>query len=237
MVSNVADNWKAERAKNWFVLLYQDDPTHVKCLELLNSGNHEYDWVACLHDSDKKDDGELKKAHYHVLFRFKNAVWNTALAADLGIQVNYTSRVESWNKAARYLVHKDNPDKFQYEKEKLFGSDTDKALNAIAKGNPDEEQIVAVAIIEYIYSIPGYIKTAELVRAICEKKWYAVFRRNTSLFMSIVNERNYEYRMKQNTSDSNRLEAERMSNVVNQLPFHERCRHAVDNFGFPIDEL
>lgn len=72
-------------------------------------------FVSPLHDKDVNPDGEIKKAHYHILFVFegKKSVEQvseiTSLIGSVGVEV-----VKSLRGYARYLCHLDNPEKFQY---------------------------------------------------------------------------------------------------------------------------
>lgn len=71
--------------------------------------------ISPLHDMDINPDGEHKKEHYHVIIMFDSM--KTKLQAEevfssingVGCEV-----VKSIRAYARYLVHMDNPDKYQY---------------------------------------------------------------------------------------------------------------------------
>jgi len=72
--------------------------------------------VSPLHDKDvNPDDGEVKKAHYHVLFLFdgpRTADLARATAEQIGgVGIEAVNSVRGY---ARYLCHLDNPEKYQY---------------------------------------------------------------------------------------------------------------------------
>lgn len=72
--------------------------------------------VSPLHCYDVNElDGELKKAHYHVIFAFEGKK-SFEQVFELTEQLNspIPKRVDSLRGAVRYLVHYDNPEKFQY---------------------------------------------------------------------------------------------------------------------------
>lgn len=179
---------KKERSRNWFVLLYPDNPDHVKALEKIPEVDYEF--VGVLHDSDKLDDGSPAKPHNHVLLKFKDAVWNTAIAETLGIELRFLQKSDNWKRSARYLVHKDHPEKFQYDKAALFGSMVEQAISAIAKSDPEEEAIKVAQIISMITETDGFIDDAEFVKKICEKKLYAEFRRGGQVFLRMIDKHN-----------------------------------------------
>ena len=97
------------RDRKLALLLYPDDPSHVEAMEKIKTS---YDYVAILHDKDYTEDGEIKKPHWHVVLRFGNATWNSAVAKDLGIEQNYTEKVRNMNNAILYLIHYNDSDKY-----------------------------------------------------------------------------------------------------------------------------
>ena len=100
------------RSTNWCLVLYQDDVTHVKALEIIKE---KYNYACILHDKDMNSNNELKKAHYHVvLYTGRNAKWNTSIANDLGIEVNYLQQCKNRDKALEYLIHFNDSSKYQY---------------------------------------------------------------------------------------------------------------------------
>jgi len=77
--------------------------------------------ISPLHDSDvNPEDGEIKKAHYHVLFLFDGpkTVEQAKTIADKihGVGIETLNSVRSY---ARYLCHLDNPEKHQYSPENV----------------------------------------------------------------------------------------------------------------------
>lgn len=182
---------KKERSRNWFLLLYPDNPEHVKSLEKIP----EFDWeyVGVLHDSDKLDDGSPAKPHNHVLLKFKDAVWNTAIADSLNLDLRFIQKSDNWNRSARYLVHKDHPEKFQYDKTALYGSMVERAISAIQKSDPEEEAAKVAQLTALITDWVGIIDYPVLIKAICEKKLYAEFRRALGLFMRMVDNHNRDF--------------------------------------------
>ena len=72
-------------------------------------------FISPLHDCDCNPDGEVKKAHYHVMLMYegkKNINTIKGLCATFG-GVG-CEKVESKRGYARYLCHLDNPEKAQY---------------------------------------------------------------------------------------------------------------------------
>lgn len=73
-------------------------------------------WVSPLHDNDSTDEGEIKKSHYHVVFKTTNTVSRsyvekTFVATMRGVGCE---KVHNHIGMLRYLCHLDNPEKSQY---------------------------------------------------------------------------------------------------------------------------
>lgn len=73
-------------------------------------------FVSPLHDLDVKDDGSLKKPHYHVVLRYASQVAISHATKDLlSLGVSQPPEiVKSLRAYSRYLCHLDQPHKAQY---------------------------------------------------------------------------------------------------------------------------
>ena len=74
-------------------------------------------FISPLHDMDVNDeDGEIKKAHYHVMIMFENTkTMEQAKEVFDAIGGVGCKKVASLRGLARYLCHLDNPEKYQYD--------------------------------------------------------------------------------------------------------------------------
>ena len=77
-------------------------------------------FISPLHDSDINPTGEPKKEHYHVVIMF-DGVKTVEQAAELFDKIGGVGceKVQSIRGYARYLCHLDNPDKHQYDQDKV----------------------------------------------------------------------------------------------------------------------
>jgi hypothetical protein len=76
--------------------------------------------ISPLHDKDKDPTGEQKKPHFHVIMCYNNTTTGNAVKAitdDLGQPIPLP--VDSVRGLYRYLTHKDNPDKYQYDEREI----------------------------------------------------------------------------------------------------------------------
>ena len=141
----MADSQKF-RDRKFVMVLYPEDPTHAAAMEKLKSGG--YNFAAIKHDKDLTENGEKKKDHWHVVVRFKNAVWNTSIAKDLGITPNYLEACKDVDSALLYLVHFGNEDKFQYEYEAVFGPLKVRLATLLAEPDEGARVLTILDIIE-----------------------------------------------------------------------------------------
>lgn len=144
------------RSRCFDLLLYDEDQTHKDALAKLSTG---YKYIAILHDKDTWSDdenipdgyaaGDLKKPHWHVIVRFPQARWSTAVAAELGIAENYIQKCVSYDGSLLYLVHRGLPDKYQYDPSECIGNlikDLEKALTD--EVDTDEKMLDVIAILD-----------------------------------------------------------------------------------------
>ena len=80
-------------------------------------------YAYCLHDKDKKDDGTLKKSHYHIYLSFKDAQPFSRVAAWFNIDKSYVRIIKTnYDTACAYLIHRNNPEKYQYDPAEVTAS-------------------------------------------------------------------------------------------------------------------
>lgn len=76
--------------------------------------------VSPLHDKDVDPTGTLKKPHYHVIISWGNTTtYRAARGLCDKIRCPRPQALKSPNAMYRYLTHKDNPDKYQYEEQPI----------------------------------------------------------------------------------------------------------------------
>ena len=134
------------RGRNFCFELYPEDGKHM---EILDNVIDNYDYCFILHDKDiweedvkeKKEiihkKGDLKKPHYHVIISFKNPRSTENVKRELGLK-----HVETCNFYAyvRYLVHKDNKNKYHYNDSDIETNILTRVQNALGKEYNAQEQ-------------------------------------------------------------------------------------------------
>lgn len=175
------------------LLLYPEDSTHVAAMDKIKTS---YDYVAILHDKDVDEDGVIKKAHWHVILRFPQAKWNTAVVKELGIEVNYTQELRNFNNAMMYLIHANDPDKYQYEIGEVFGTFKERLKELLNSQDKSEGEKVRelIEFIESYYPNCGRVLTVTEFAKFCATNGYwSEFRRSGAIFCKIIEECNKKY--------------------------------------------
>lgn len=183
------------RCRNFDLLLYDEDETHKACLEKLSTG---YKYIAIKHDKDRwtEEDtlpegvqaGDLKKAHWHVIIKFPQARWNTAVAAELGIATNYIQRCVSYDGSLLYLVHHGMPHKYQYPVTECIGTlmkDLEKVLN-----NETDLNERVMDVLDILDERPTWTTRAFLTEA-CSRKRIGEALRLGGLLTAVIAEHNH----------------------------------------------
>lgn len=109
-----ADSKRVGRTRNFATVVYPDSaPTDWK--EKLDQ-LHVAAFISPLHDKDVNPNGELKKAHYHVLVMFEGPKDYDTQVKPIFDEIGAVGReiVNSARGYARYLCHLDNPEKATY---------------------------------------------------------------------------------------------------------------------------
>lgn len=183
------------KKRNWTMLLYPDDPSHVEAMATLEKGGYKY--VAILHDQDTWQDGEsenhvageTKKEHWHVVLKFPQARYNTAVAKELGIKENYMEPCANFDNACLYLVHANAEEKHQYDPTSLFG-------NLVSYVNKllldDDEGSRVLEIVKTIDATPGRALYRDILVWSCKNGLYGEFRRLGSGVKWLIDEHNMD---------------------------------------------
>ena len=119
-MTNKKTKYEYEKARDWTAIVYPEsapenwrsilDETHLRWIE------------SPLHDKDTNPDGEIKKAHYHIMLSFDGPTTKGS-AEKILKQLNTPDikKVGSARGLVRYMIHMDNPEKYQYERSEIIG--------------------------------------------------------------------------------------------------------------------
>ena len=136
------------KKRNWAFVVYPESMPN-DFIEYLQKGG-----VACaispLHDKDVNPTGEEKKAHYHIILSYEGPTTKKNVEEYIKY-LNGTIPIplEQLRGYYRYLTHKDNPEKFQYDENDIIclnGFD----ISKIEKFTENEIFSIRVQIIQLI---------------------------------------------------------------------------------------
>lgn len=183
---------KNERSLYWTLLLYEDSDT--LCFNDFKDKLNNYECLYIKHDKDKLETGELKKIHYHVVLKFKNYKWKSALSEELGVELNYLQPVRNLNNILCYLIHFKEDNKYHYDLSEVKGSANFKdKLNKVIKSIDLSEEDRVLSIMEYLYSQKYYVSFTSLVDFVLKNGLWSDFRRSASIFSKLLDEHNAIY--------------------------------------------
>ena len=185
------------RSRTHMLLLYPDCKEHIDAVEKITQS---YDYAMILHDKDifteedeKKNpdhkSGTFKKPHYHIVLRFTNNTWSSAICKELGIEHNYIEECKRFDNALQYLIHYNDTDKTQYSLEEVKGTLKTRLVESINKQEKSEGEKV-VELIQFIKEYEGRLTLTEFATYCALNGYWAEFRRSGSIFIKIIEEKN-----------------------------------------------
>lgn len=101
------------KKRNWAFILYPESAPDDWREILQQSGLLVA--ISPLHDRDLNPDGEIKKAHYHIIVCYSGPTsYNVVKALTDRLNCPIPQALEQVRGYYRYFTHKDNPEKYQY---------------------------------------------------------------------------------------------------------------------------
>lgn len=187
--------------RNFLLLLYPDNPEHVKSLELIKRLYDEYAFI--LHNKDEYLESQeveslevdellenhiLKKEHYHIVLKFQNARFRSAVAKELELDMRFI-RTCNLDGSLLYLVHFDDEDKYQYSVDDVYGTLKLRLQKLIANRGKDEDTKV-LDLLDHIESTTTTISISYFSRYCASNGMWDVYRRGASIFNACIFEHN-----------------------------------------------
>ena len=137
------------------------------------------EWAYCPHDSDVNDDGEPKKLHVHWVGRGDPRTLS-AVAKFLGLPEHDIEIGKNFKALIQYLVHLNNPEKFQYSPESVESNipDIGKYLRNLSEGQ----------VVKDLASAKCKMSWYDLIQYAVEGDSYDVLRRNLGIIKLVYEE-------------------------------------------------
>lgn len=114
--------------------------TRAEIREICESINAEYAFI--FHNRDINADGTPKTPHWHINIRLKDARDFKTFANYFGVTENNVNKIKSYARSLQYLIHKNAPDKYQYDLSEVTANFDILAINAKLTNKQRKEQII-----------------------------------------------------------------------------------------------
>ena len=174
-----------KQSRNFLGVLYPDS-TSYDCYKVLSRLEDTFaDFAYVLHDKDVDFSGELKKPHFHWCGKRSPAPIST-IANALGVESNSIEFCKNWKYSLRYLIHADNPEKFQYLPETVTAN-----FPFVPVVENKLDVLKSRKIFNFINENPN-ISTNALAQWCFENDLWSEFRRSFSIWCSILRELQFE---------------------------------------------
>jgi uncharacterized protein YecE (DUF72 family) len=151
--------------------------------------------ISPLHDSDKDPTEEDKKAHWHVIVSKQSGSTTENVIKGITDSVNAPKAIalQSVKGYYRYLTHKDNPDKYQYNESEI---QTINGFNILNYSEMSRHELdIVIMRIQDIIQENGWFEYCDLLDNL--KEWgmiaeWSVARSQTVLFNSYMRSRRHK---------------------------------------------
>lgn len=175
-----------KQARNFLGVLYPDSESY-DCQKVLSRIEDTFvDFAYIVHDMDVNENGEIKKAHIHWCGKKSSPAPLSTISNALGVEANNIEFCKNWKYSLRYLIHADNPDKFQYDLEKVTANF---AYRAVVENRISD--MMAKKILNYILEKRPPTMIA-LMDWCIENGCWSEFRRCSSTWATCIREVNQD---------------------------------------------
>lgn len=201
-MSEKFDNLKA-RSRYFRVLLYPDNPSHAAALEIIKD-RYANSYVGIVHRAIP----DIEKEHIHIVLWFDNPrrtesicrvlgfVDPTDLPDDKFVRAVVKSAKRRSDRQLRdcciYLIHKNAPEKEQYDISDLFGSPDliEWVRKQVIKYDLHELDMSdsVMGVLEWISHQEGYISAVSFGRWLCQSPYFRA--NNTRIVWAVLKEHN-----------------------------------------------
>ena len=193
-----------KQSRNFTAIVYPDSEDYDYHLILNRLSSFWDKFYYILHDKDcylesdyekwiadnKSDDvpfqpGELKKPHYHIVVSHNDPVILGRAAKKFGLSSNYVQTVHKLKPAVQYLIHLNNPEKFQYSPSDIVTSDSNISylLNS-ELCSMDKARL----IIDYINGCE-HVTISKVASYCLQEGLWDELRRGQHIFSALINEK------------------------------------------------
>lgn len=163
-----------KRYRHFMILLYPEWQNFKEILQDLKGSFKNYAYIKHIPEEEEK------KEHIHFILSLDNPRTIDSLSKRIEVPSNLIQRIKSLRGACRYLIHKDNEDKYQYDLDQVIVSNSFKGsyFKSFDDLMSDEE------ILDNIYSfildnknLDSVELEVQLTKFVCSNGWDKIFKR------------------------------------------------------------
>ena len=178
---------KVEKAYTFAFILYKDSISYDydKIIDYIEKNWKHYAYICHRPDKDET------KEHTHVLVHFDNKRYNSSIAKELNIGVNYIQKA-NLIPYLRYLIHLDDEDKIQYSIDDVYGTLKSKLSTILTNDKMSETEQVS-CICDFIFESSCFLTHSILIQFVLQNGCYSAYRRNFLLFKELILENNRKF--------------------------------------------
>lgn len=165
-----------------FELILYPDATNYDYNTVILSAQKFFDyWAFVVHDMDRDENGDPIKPHVHFIGKKETIITPKGVCYQLQVPEQNLANIKYWKSAVRYLIHHDQPDKYQYLLESV-SSNFD--LSVYFKEALDEAD-QANQIFKKIASDPT-LTEFKLIEWVLDNQLWATYRRGYSVWHNLL---------------------------------------------------
>lgn len=189
---------KDERTRNWTFIVYPESaPQNWR--DIIDEEHIE--WVESpLHDLDINPDGSTKKPHIHILVLYSgNKSFEQIKELTDRLNAPIPQKCANAKGLVRYMAHLDNPEKFQYDKNRIVGHGGID-VNDFFKATNTDRHVLIQQMIRYIKA-NKITEFTDLMDYASENEydWFAVLCDNSAMVINMYIQSN-RHQLKQATT-------------------------------------
>ena len=172
----------AKQSRIFLGVLYPDSTTYVieKVISRLEDTFTDLAYIT--HDLDVDEMGTVKKPHIHWCGKRSSPAPLSTIANAVGVEENAIEFCRNWKYSLRYLIHADNPEKYQYTPDKVTANFP---FTAVIEGKL--EALKARQIYNFINENPTISPNA-LAEWCFKNDLWSEYRRSFAIWCSLMRE-------------------------------------------------
>lgn len=173
-MEQIEEKIKRKKLRKIGMILYKESCDIEECLNTLQKSYVVQKYAYIEHNKDVDENGELKKSHYHLYLYFPK---QQDVAPIMKIfNVNHIEAIQDEDATIRYFIHKNNPEKYQYEIDDIKTNFDIRKCFTIGKDENEEQEVMdLLKILNYIES-DKYTNMNDLLKWVLGEKIYCNLR-------------------------------------------------------------